>query len=55
MKIMFCTVKGSILGHVLYAIFVLPLVDIVDREAFAIDNFSARQSVNLKHLIRDMA
>jgi hypothetical protein len=44
-------VQGSILGPVLYAIFVSPLFKITDVELFADDSFITRSSKSLNELI----
>jgi hypothetical protein len=48
------TVQGSILGPVLYAIFVSPLFDLEDLFAFADDTFILRTSSNLGLVIESM-
>jgi hypothetical protein len=48
------TFQGSILGPVLYAIFVPPLFDFEDFLAFAEDNFIAWYSCTKKELINDI-
>lgn len=48
------TVQGSILGPILYAIFVSPLFDICELSAFADDNFIPKCNKNLVPLISDM-
>ncbi len=48
------TVQGSILGPVLYAIFVSPIFDIPDMSAFADDTFIPKWNVLVTQLIVDM-
>ena len=48
------TVQGSILGPVLYAIFVSPIFDIADLSAFADDTFIPKSNSSLPRLIVDM-
>jgi hypothetical protein len=48
------TVKGSILGPVLYVIFVAPLFDIADLSSFADDTYIPRWNSSLESLIRNM-
>jgi hypothetical protein len=48
------TVQGSILGPLLYAIYVSPLLDVEDLMTFADDNFIPRFNNNLQELITDM-
>ena len=48
------TVQGSILGPVLYAIFVSPLFKIADLELFADDSFITKSNESLTELIKDM-
>ena len=42
------TVQGSVLGTVLYAIFISPLFDIEDLSAFADDNFTISAHIDLQ-------
>ena len=48
------TVQGSILGPILYAIFVSPMFDLCGLLAFADDNYIPRCNKNLQILIADM-
>ena len=48
------TVQGSILGPVLYAIFVAPLFDIADLSSFADDTYIPRWDSSLESLIRNI-
>ena len=48
------TVQGSILGPVLYAIFVSPLFKIADLELFADDSFITKSNESVTELIKDM-
>ncbi len=48
------TVQGSVLGPVLYAIFVSPLFDIIPVLSFADDTYNMKMIVNKKTLIKDM-
>ena len=48
------TVQGSILGPVLYAIFVSPIFDIADLSAFADDKYVQKLNVSLAKLIIDI-
>ena len=48
------TVQGSILGPVLYAIFVSPIFKITDLELFADDSFITKANVSSAELIKDM-
>ena len=48
------TVQGSVLGPVLYAIFVSPLFDIEPILAFADDSFNFKSHKNKNQLIKDM-
>ena len=48
------TVQGSVLGPVLYAIFVSPLFDIIPVLSFADDSYNVETSVDKKTLIEDM-
>ena len=48
------TVQGSILGPVLYAIFVSPVFDIAELSAFADDTFIPRSDSYLPRLIVDI-
>jgi hypothetical protein len=48
------TVQGSILGPILYAIFVAPLFDIEYLEGFADDMFIPREGNNITTLISEM-
>ena len=48
------TVQGSVLGPVLYAIFVSPLFDIVPVLSFADDSYNISSNVNKNQLIKDM-
>ena len=48
------TIQGSILGPILYAIFVSPLFDLADLTNFADDNFIIRWNTTLVALIEDM-
>ena len=48
------TVQGSILGPVLYAIFVSPLFDIEPLLAFADDSYIMRENSNINELIEDL-
>jgi hypothetical protein len=48
------TVQGSVLGPVLYAIFVSPLFDIVPVLSFADDSYNISTNVNKNQLIKDM-
>ncbi len=48
------TVQGSILGPVLYAIFVSPVFDIDDLSAFADDKYIQKSSTSLTKLIVDI-
>ena len=48
------TVQGSILGPVLYAIFVSPVFDIVDLSAFADDKYVVESNTSLAKLIIDI-
>ena len=46
------TIQGSILGPILYAIFVAPLFDITDLFNFADDNFSLSISPSKDHAVQ---
>jgi hypothetical protein len=46
--------KGSILGPVLYSIFVAPLFDIADISSFADDTYIPRWNSSLESLIRNI-
>ena len=48
------TVQGSILGPILYAIFVSPLFDLADMTKFADDNFVIKCNKHIANLITDM-
>ncbi len=48
------TVQGSILGPILYAVFVSPLFDIEEFDAFADDTYIPRWNSNLPMLMDDM-
>ena len=48
------TVQGSILGPILYAIFVSPMFDVCELSSFADDNFIPRCNKDLPPLINDM-
>ena len=48
------TVQGSILGPILYAIFVSPLFDLTKMTNFADDNFVLRWNKHMEALIEDM-
>ena len=48
------TVQGSILGPILYAIFVSPLFDLCELYSFADDNFIPRINKHLPSLVNDM-
>ena len=48
------TVQGSILGPVLYAIFMSPLFDIADLLSFADDTFIPRWNSSLQLLVSDV-
>jgi hypothetical protein len=48
------TVQGSILGPVLYAIFVSPIFDIADLTAFANDKYVQKSNISLSNLIVDI-
>ena len=48
------TVQGSILGPVLYAIFVSPMFDLADLSAFADDTFIPMSNSSITKLITDM-
>ena len=48
------TVQGSILGPILYAIFVSPLFDICDLNSFADDIYITKWSKNVQELTMDM-
>ena len=48
------TVQGSVLGPVLYAIFVSPLFDIVPILAFADDSYDVKTNKNKNTLVEDM-
>jgi hypothetical protein len=48
------TVQGSVLGPILYAIFVSPLFDIVPVLSFADDSYNISTNVNKNQLIKDM-
>ena len=48
------TVKGSVLGPVLYALFVSPLFDLTKITNFADDNFCLEWNKNILTLIDDM-
>ena len=48
------TVQGSILGPILYAIFVSPMFDLCDLSSFADDNFIPRCNKDLPSLVTDM-
>ena len=48
------TIQGSILGPILYALFVSPLFDISDITNFADDNFCLEWSRSLVQLIDNM-
>ena len=45
------TVQGSVLGPVLYAIFVSPLFDIIPVLSFADDSYNVRTGVDKKSVI----
>ena len=48
------TVQGSILGPILYAIFVAPLFDLTDLYNFADDNFSLASNKSKKQVTKDL-
>jgi hypothetical protein len=48
------TVQGSILGPILYAIFVAPLFQIENLEGFADDMFILREGCDLTTLMNDL-
>ena len=48
------TVQGSVLGPILYAIFVSPLFEICELTSFADDTYILKSNPNLKSLITDM-
>ena len=48
------TVQGSILGPILYAIFVSPLFDLAKMTKFADDNFIIKYNKHIPNLINDM-
>ena len=48
------TVQGSILGPILYAIYVAPLFHLQDMLAFADDSYVLRSNINQTDLIKDM-
>ena len=48
------TVQGSILGPILYAIFVAPLFDLADMTKFADDNFVIKFNKFMPQLLNDM-
>lgn len=53
-EVLLGTIQGSILGPILYAIFVSPMFELEKLEAFADDNFIARISSNRERLIENM-
>ena len=48
------TVQGSILGPILYSIYVSPVFDLVRMSSFADDNFTLKWNCNKNELIEDM-
>ena len=48
------TIQGSILGPILYAIYVSPLYDLIKITTFADDNFVIRWNTDMDELIGDM-
>ena len=48
------TVQGSIMGPILYALFVSPLLDLAKMTLFADDNYIIKTNCNLEVLINDM-
>ena len=48
------TVQGSILGPILYALYVSPVFDLVCMSSFADDNFTIKWNINKNELIKDM-
>ena len=48
------TVQGSVLGPVLYAIFVAPMYDLEDMSSFADDNFTIRWHSNFQTMIQNL-
>jgi hypothetical protein len=47
------TVQGSILGPILYAIYISPVLDLVFMLSFADDNFTIKWNINKNQLIKD--
>ena len=48
------TIQGSVLGPILYALFVSPLFDLTQLTNFADDNFYLEWNTNLRKLITDL-
>ena len=48
------TIQGSVLGPILYALFVSPLFDLTQLTNFADDNFYLEWNTNLARLLIDM-
>ena len=49
-----CTICGSILGPILFALFVLPVLDLTKMTLFADDNYIIKSNGDLTALINDM-
>jgi hypothetical protein len=48
------TVQGSILGPILYAIYVSPVFDLITMLSFADDNFTVRWNKDKSKLIKEL-